>query len=451
MTLISNRFFRILRNPALSLRILRQRLLLWSGAVAIALAAILFARMTVFGNALFARALDVLPMLAYATTPAAFAGILWLTRHLFAGAEGSGIPQTIAALDLPVLAQRRSVLSLRIAAGKILLTTLGLCAGASIGREGPTVQIGAAIMHSLGRWVRLPVKGMERALVLAGGAAGIAAAFNTPLAGVVFAIEELSRSFEERTSGTVLTAVIVAGIGSMAVLGNYSYFGHTDAVLDLAQAWRPVLVCGLGGGLLGGLFARVLIAFSRGLPGRVGLWIKTHPVAFAALCGLALAGLGQWSGNTVYGTGYQEARGLIEGGASLPASFGLMKLGATVLSYASGIPGGIFAPSLAVGAGLGADAARLMPDIPMGAVVILGMVGYFTGVVQSPITAVVIVMEMTDDQALVIPLMATALIGYGASRLICPTSFYRALAQAFLERTVRRQPRPHQGLPAASS
>ncbi|PKU25250.1 chloride channel protein [Telmatospirillum siberiense] len=439
---MSRKSFRLLRNPALSLRILRHRLLLWSGAIAVALAAILFARTSVLGNDLFGRAVRISPLLAYVITPAAFAAILWLTRSLFAGAEGSGIPQTIAALQLPVLAQRRSVLSLRVAAGKILLTTLGLCAGASIGREGPTVQIGAAIMHNLGRWVHLPVKGMERALVLAGGAAGIAAAFNTPLAGVVFAIEELSRSFEERTSGAVLTAVIVSGIGSMAVLGNYTYFGRTDAVLDLMQAWRPVLACGIGGGLLGGLFARVLIGFSRGLPGRAGRWIGAHPVAFAAVCGLALAALGQWSNDTVYGTGYQEARGLIEGGTSLPASFGLMKLGATVLSYASGIPGGIFAPSLAVGAGLGADVAHFLPGVPVGAVVILGMVGYFTGVVQAPITAVVIVMEMTDNQALVIPLMATALIGFGVSKMVCPTSFYRALAQTFLEKMARRRDRP---------
>ena len=433
---------RMIRNPGLSLRIWRLRLLFWSGAVAVSLAAMLFAKISVLGNRLFAEAITSRPLLAYAITPVAFAAILWLTRNVFAGAEGSGIPQTIAALKIPVLAERGSVLSMRVAAGKILLTTLGLCAGASIGREGPTVQIGAAIMQTLGRWVRLPITGKENALVVAGGAAGIAAAFNTPLAGVVFAIEELSRSFEERTSGTVLTAVIVAGVGSMAVLGNYTYFGRTDAALDLAQAWRPVLLCGVSGGLLGGLFARILIGFSRGLPGRPGTWIRSYPVVFAALCGLGLAVVGHISGNTVYGTGYDEARGLIEGTRALPASFGAMKLVATVLSYVSGIPGGIFAPSLAVGAGLGADIAHLLPGIPVGAVIILGMAGYFTGVVQVPITAVVIVMEMTDNQTLTIPLMATALIAFGVSRLICPRPIYRTLAQSFLEKTVRRQPRP---------
>lgn len=433
---------RLLRKPRFSFIIWRSRLLFWGGAVTVALAAILFAESSLRGNQLFIEALKASSLLALLITPTAFASILWLTRKIFIGAEGSGIPQTIAALHIPVLTERRSILSMRVAIGKILLTTLALCAGASVGREGPTVQIGAAIMHTLGRWIRLPIAGKEHALVLAGGAAGISAAFNTPLAGVVFAIEELSHSLETRTSGTVLTAVIVAGIGSMAVLGNYTYFGHTAATLTLAEAWRPVLACGIAGGLLGGLFARVLLTFAHGLPGRPGEWIKARPFIFAALCGLGLALLGLASGNTIYGTGYEEARALIEGTRELPASFGLMKLAATVLSYVSGIPGGIFAPSLAIGAGLGNNIAHFMPGLPIGAVVILGMVAYFTGVVQAPITAVVIVMEMTDNQTLAIPLMATALIAFGVSRIVCPIPLYRALAQTFLDKALRLNPRP---------
>ncbi|TAN48481.1 MAG: chloride channel protein [Rhodospirillales bacterium] len=439
---VTHRLRRLIRSPKFSLRIWGHRLLFWGGAVLVALAAMLFERTSTFGNHLFTQAIALYPVLAFVITPLGFAGVLWLTRRVFPGAQGSGIPQTIAALKIPVLADRQTVLSLRLAVGKVLMTSLGLCVGASVGREGPTVQVGAAIMHALGRWIRLPIQDIDRTLILAGGAAGIAAAFNTPLAGIVFAIEELSRSFEERTSGTVLTTVIVSGITAMAVAGNYTYFGHTDAVLDLAAAWRPVLICGVGGGLLGGLFARILIAVSLGLPGRPGDLIKDHPYAFAALCGLGMALLGLLSGNSIYGTGYEEAKGLIEGKSALPATFGLMKLAATVLSYVSGIPGGIFAPSLAVGAGLGADLAPFLPGVPIGALAILGMVGYFTGVVQAPITAVVIVMEMTDNQSLTLPLMAAAMIAFGVSRLVCPDPMYRTLAKSFIERGVRREHRP---------
>lgn len=352
------KFVRFFRRPTLLLQVWRYRLLFWAGAIMVAVAAMAFAAAANWAHVGFNRLLAIHPLVILVTTPAGFALVLWLTRRVFEGAEGSGIPQSIAALSLPELAQRRSVLSLRVATGKIMLTGLGLCFGASVGREGPTVQIGAAILHSLSKWLTLPVHALERSLILAGGAAGVAAAFNTPLAGIVFAIEELSRSFEERASGTVLTAVIISGLASMAVTGNYAYFGHTDATLAASQVALPVVVCGVVGGVLGGLFARILITFSRGIGGRAGAWIAANPIRFAALCGLSLAVLGLSTGVPVFGTGYEEARGLVEGTHPLSPAFGPLKLLATVLSYISGIPGGIFAPSLAVGAGLGADSLR---------------------------------------------------------------------------------------------
>ncbi|MGE4281974.1 MAG: chloride channel protein [Magnetospirillum sp.] len=416
----------------LSPRYWLRRMMFWAGAILVAGFAIAFAQLAEQGSGLFHKAIAWSPWLALVICPAGLAGIVFLTRRVFPGTEGSGIPQSIAALAMTDPAQRSKVLSLRIALGKVAMTTLGLCAGASVGREGPTVQIGAAIMHSMGRILRLHRPDMQRAVIIAGGAAGISAAFNTPLAGIVFAIEELSRSFEERTSGTVLTAVIVSGLASMAVLGNYTYFGRTNANIVIEQGWRAVLLCGVFGGLLGGLFARMLIQISLGVPGKVGRWIKAQPVLFAALCGLVMAAIGIVSGNNTYGTGYEQARTLLEGGDGVPASFGILKLLATLASYASGIPGGIFAPSLSVGAGLGANLAQFLPMVPVGAVVILGMTGYFVGVVQTPITAVIIVMEMTESPAMTLMLLATALISFGISRLICPQPLYRALSARFL-------------------
>ena len=429
---MSHRLRLLLRNPKISVRIWLTRMMFWGGAVLVSLSAMLFERGSTMGNHLFRQALAFHSLLALIITPLGFVGVLWLTRRLFPGAQGSGIPQTIAALKIEAPEERHKLLSLRVAAGKLLLTSLGLCCGASVGREGPTVQIGAAIMLALGRWIRLPIPKLEQMLILAGGAAGISAAFNTPLAGVVFAIEEMARSFEERNSGTVLTTVIISGFASMAVVGNYTYFGRTDAVVTLTQGWPAILVCGVGGGILGGLFARILMTISSGLPGRAGSWVKGHPYLFALACGLGLALLGLLSGDSIYGTGYEEARGLIEGKHALPASFGLLKMLASILSYASGIPGGIFAPSLAVGAGFGADLQGLLPLVPVGALCILGMVSYFTGVVQAPITAVVIVLEMTDDQSLTLPLMAAALLAFGVSRLVCPKPFYKTMAQGFI-------------------
>ncbi len=170
------------------------------------------------------------------------------------------------------------MLSLRLTFGKILLTLFGLACGASIGREGPTVQVGAAIMLFTARAGGM---GLERGLILAGSAAGIAAAFNTPLAGVVFAIEEMSKAFEQRASGLVLIAVIFAGLASIGIIGNYTYFGTTSAVLHSWQDWVAVLICGVAGGLGGGAFAKVVVWGTEPLP-------RFHPLgadeAGADLC-----------------------------------------------------------------------------------------------------------------------------------------------------------------------
>jgi H+/Cl- antiporter ClcA len=206
--------------------------------------------------------------LAFIIAPVGLTASFLLTQYVFPGAQGSGIPQTIASLHMTDQAMISRVLSLRIAAGKVLLTLLGLASGASIGREGPTVQVGAAIMHALGNLLRLPRPDLQRALLLAGGAAGIAGAFNTPLAGIVFAIEELSHSFEARTSGTVFTAVVIAGATTLGLVGNYTYFGQTAAQLPNHVAWLAVIICSVTGGLAGGLFSQSLIIAAKGLPGR---------------------------------------------------------------------------------------------------------------------------------------------------------------------------------------
>jgi H+/Cl- antiporter ClcA len=427
------RLRRIGRMPLVSPRLWWRRVVFWVGAVLVAAVAVGFAKASDFAGGLFLRVAADHVWLPFVIAPAGLTIAFLLTRHVFPGAQGSGIPQTIAALHMHDPAMVDRVLSWRIAVGKVLLTLLGLASGASIGREGPTVQVGASIMHALGHLLRLPRLELRRALILAGGAAGIAAAFNTPLAGIVFAIEELSHSFEARTSGTVFTAVVVAGATTLGLVGNYTYFGQTSAELTNGAAVQAVILCSVTGGLAGGLFSRTLILAAQGLPGWAGRMIIGYPVAFAALCGLLLAVIGWLSGGQTYGTGYAQARAMVEEHSTLPAIFALLKLAATVVSYVSGIPGGIFAPSLSVGAALGSVLAPLVPGAPVGAMILLGMTAYFCGVVQAPITSAVIVMEMTANQSLMIPLMATAFLSFAVSRLVCRRPLYGALARRFLQ------------------
>lgn len=426
------RFMRLRRMPLVSPRLWWRRLVFWVGAIIVAAVAVEFARAADWAGSLFLRVAGGQPWPPFVIAPAGLTLSYLLTRHVFPGAQGSGIPQTIAALHMHDQAMVSRVLSLRIAFGKVVLTLLGLASGASIGREGPTVQVGASIMHALGQLLRLPRPELQRALVLAGGAAGIGAAFNTPLAGIVFAIEALSHSFEARTSGTVFTAVIIAGATTLGLVGNYTYFGQTSAQLRNGVAWIAVIVCSVTGGLAGGVFSQSLLIAARGLPGLAGRLVIRYPAAFAALCGLMLAVIGTLSGGQTYGTGYEQARAMVEDHSSLPPVYALLKLAATVVSYVSGIPGGIFAPSLSIGAALGSILAPVVPGAPVGAMILLGMTAYFSGVVQAPITATVIVMEMTANQSLTIPLMATAFLSFAVSRLVCRRPLYGALARRFL-------------------
>ena len=420
------------------------RLVFWGGAVATGAVAVAFARGSDLALALFRAGAAWSPWWQWLAPPIGVTLVAWLTRRAFPGSQGSGIPQTIAALALSDARARDRLLSMRIAVGKFLLTLAGLASGASIGREGPTVQIGASIMHSLGRLARFPAADVDRGLILAGGAAGVAAAFNTPLAGVVFAIEELYRSFEERTSGTIFTAVILAGVTSVALVGNYTYFGVTQAEMLEPRMWAVVPVCGILGGLAGGLFARCMLTLRRGFSGPLGRLRLASPVGFALLCGIVIAFVGWASAGATFGTGYAEARALVQQETVPTNGFALLKAFATLASYATGIPAGIFAPSLAVGAGLGGTLSLYLHVAPAGALVVLTMAAYFAGVVQAPLTALVIVSEMTGNHSLTLPLMAAVLLGRGASALVCRESLYRALAASFLEA-------PAVGAPARSA
>jgi H+/Cl- antiporter ClcA len=404
----------------------------WLGAIAVGLVAVLYARLIDWGYDAF-RAMEHrhawLPLIV---TPAVGAACVWLTRNFFRGAEGSGIPQVIATLEEGTTRLGPRMLSLRLLLGKIAVSFLGILGGFTIGREGPTVQVGAALMFNLRRLYPRSAALIERQLVLAGAAAGLSAAFNTPLAGIVFAIEELTRSFEARTSGVLITAIIVAGVIALGLNGNYTYFGtiqigsHFPDMLAVA-----VVVTALVTGLAGGFFTWLLLHTSRWQPAALARLHRERPVVFGALCGLVVAIVGIASGGHTFGSGYAEARGLLEGHEHLSMLYPFLKMVSMVGSYLPGIPGGIFAPSLSIGAGFGNLLHTVFGSMQLPMLIALAMVGYLAAVTQSPITSFVIVMEMIDGHALVISLMATALIASRVSRLFAPP-LYEALAHRYL-------------------
>jgi H+/Cl- antiporter ClcA len=359
--------------------------------------------------------------LALLWTPALTVALVWLTQRFAPGAAGSGIPQVVRALDdgLPQH-QRDWLVSLRLAAQKIALVSGGTLAGLSIGREGPTVQVGAGVMAHARRWLS-PQSGIDaHDLMVAGAAAGIAAAFNTPLGGIVFALEQLSRRRGIGHSSLVIAAIVLAGLVAVAVFGNQTYFGRLPVQVLDASLLVPGLLVALITGLAGGLFARLLIASIRGLPDRASRWRVSHPLRFAAACGFGVAVIGVVTHGATAGAGYAPTRALLEGTAELPGVYTLLKFCATWLSAWSGVPGGVFAPSLAVGAGIGHDVALATGLSQQAAIplIALGMVGFLAATTGGPITAFIIVMEMVSGHAMVLSLMACALLASGVARLV---------------------------------
>jgi H+/Cl- antiporter ClcA len=419
----------------LSIHHWKARLLLWTAAAGVGIVAVAFAKLADLALAGLRHLLHLSPWLPWISAPVGFFCIAWLTQRFFRGAEGSGIPQTIFALRADAGEAGLQLLKPHVVVGRIFLAAVTLLCGGSIGREGPTVHVGAVIAHSVSRWMPHGTVGAQRrALILAGGAAGVAAAFNTPLAGIVFAIEELSRSFEERASGATLTAVILAGIIAIALVGDYTYFG-LPSVPVAVQAVAPVtLVLAITCGLAGGLFSRVTLASVSRMPGVFGRMRKNRPALFAGLCGLAVAGVGSLTGGLTYGSGYFQARSILEAHAHLPWIYAPARALATLLSYLSGVPAGILAPSLSVGAGLGQFVADLFVQSTAVPFAILGMCGYLAGVTQAPLTSFVIVMEMTSQHAMVLPLMVTAAVATAVSKLLSPP-LYRELAQRYASST----------------
>lgn len=375
-------------------------------------------------------AADWAPLATLVWTPALTVAVLWWMRRFAPGSFGSGIPQVMRALGDEVSpGQRRWLASPGVSLHKIGLVSGGLLAGLSVGREGPTVQVGAGFMVGARRWLSAGSRVDEHDLMVAGAAAGIAAAFNTPLGGIVFALEQLTRRRGLQQSTLTIAAIVLAGLVAVAFFGSASYFGQLRVQTLPWSLLAPGLLVAVASGLAGGLFARLMVASASALPGRLSRWRAGHPFRFAAGCALAVALIGWVTGGQTSGAGYAPTRAMLEGQADLPGLYTLLKFCATWLSAWTGVPAGVFAPSLAIGAGIGRDVATLAEVAGDAAIplIALGMAGFLAATTLAPITAFIIVMEMVSGHAMVLSLMACTMVASGVSRLISPP-MYEGLA-----------------------
>ena len=279
-----------------------------------------------------------------------------------------------------------------------------------------------------------------------GAAGGLAAAFNAPLAGVVFAIEELGRGVVLHWGRRVLLGVLAAGFILVAIKGNNPYFPQYAGATTVPDMALWVGLCGIVCGVLGGIFARLLFRGAAScMPAFLRGPVRRHPILLAIVMGLLLAALGTWTHGQTYGTGYQMVTQALDGHPIAPPETGLAKLAATVFTYWTGIAGGIFTPALSTGAGIGSHLASLaggMVDERL--LVLLCMSAFLAGATQSPVTASVIVMEMTGSQPVLIWSLIGSLVAALVSRQIHPRPFYHSAAgasgNAFRKKALPRSP-----------
>jgi len=352
-------------------------------------------------------------------------GIGYLLFRYFPYARGSGVPQTKAALFA-----REGRITLRTVLGKFFCTAATLASGIPLGREGPSVQVGAGIASLLGRFLGLrPEK--VKALLPVGAAAAIAAAFNTPLAAVLFSLEEIVGDLHAPVLGSVVLASATSWVMLRLLLGNNPLFKVPQYQLVHPSEFAIYALLGVAGGLVSVAFTRLLLGMRERF-----LSFPNRTVWFQPLAGGLLVGLMGWFVPQVLGVGYGYVGDALNGTMTLKLMLALvvLKLLAVTTSYASGNAGGIFGPSLFIGAmlggALGTVAHRLFPAFTAtpGAYALVGMGAVFAGIVRAPMTSVLMIFEMTQDYAVIVPLMIANLVSLFISSRLQREPIYEALA-----------------------
>jgi len=352
-------------------------------------------------------------------------GMGYLLFRYFPDARGSGVPQTKAALFA-----RGGVITAGTTLGKFFCTAATLASGIPLGREGPSVQVGGGIASVLGRRLGLrPEKVKE--LIPVGAAAGIAAAFNTPLAAVLFSLEEVMGDLHAPVLGSVVLASATSWAMLRLLLGNNPLFQVPAYQLVHPIEFGIYAVLGLLGGLVSVAFTKLLLGLRERF---LGMSVRTQ--WFQPVAGGLLTGLLGWFAPQVLGVGYGYVGDALNGRMALEllALLVVLKLLAVTTSYASGNAGGIFGPSLFIGAMLGGTlgsvAHQLLPGYTAtaGAYALVGMGAVFAGIVRAPMTSVVMIFETTRDYAVIVPLMISNLVSFFISSRFQRQPIYEALA-----------------------
>lgn len=349
--------------------------------------------------------------------PCGFIVITYMIVKYFPEAEGSGIPQALALGHTDDMSKLSRFFIARTIFSKYIFIVLGTLFGATVGREGSTVQIGATIMTLFRKNLS---DFRKKVLLTAGAAAGLAAAFNTPLGGIVFLLEELAKGISLKRNLVKTTAIAVSGVVAVLLAGNFSYYG-TVAHTFLNYDWKIFIVAiiiGIFAALNNYVFSKVVYFTTASPFSYINRLRKKHPLITSVLCGFLVAVVGIVSHGLSFGNGYVESRESLAGVRQLPMFYYVFKMFGSVLSTASGVPGGYFATCLAIGNGIGNFVHHFFAVANSQQYALLGMVAFLSALTQAPVTSLVMVLQVTYTQVFTLPLIVACLTATWISSML---------------------------------
>ncbi|MDQ6610770.1 MAG: chloride channel protein [Bacteroidota bacterium] len=408
----------------------------WVASLLVGLVAVAYTKLFGYSEELLKEVLAWHSWAIFIIAPVCFF-LAWLIVQLLAPtARGSGIPQVMAAIDLTTPKHDHKVkklLSFRIAVTKIGSSLLMVLGGGAIGREGPTIQIAGSVFRMVNKWIPASwPKLSKQSFILTGAAAGLAAAFNTPLGGVVFAMEELAKIHVRHFRTALFSAVIIAGLTAQGFLGPYLYLGYPNVQGLQFKILLAVAATAILTGVLGSLMCKAIL--------RVMKWkrrfSKTKTILFVIGAGVVVSFLAYFLNDEVLGSGKDLMnKTLFTDRKGVSWHTVLMRIIGPVIAFNTGAAGGVFAPALSAGASVGAFLSNFFDVGGANANILIlsGMVGFLTGVTRTPFTSAILVLEMTDRHSVIFHLMLAALVSNIAALVIDKHSFYEQLKHGYLE------------------
>jgi H+/Cl- antiporter ClcA len=413
----------------------------WVGSILTGLFSVLFTKLFGWAEEVKILLFNSSTWWFFLVTPVCFIISWWVVSKFSPYARGSGIPQVMAAIELATPKHNdkiKKLLSVPVIIVKVISSLVMAVGGAVVGREGPTIQIAGSIFRKINEW--LPAwwpKVSKRNMIMTGAAAGLAAAFNTPLGGIVFAIEELTKTHISYFKTAIFTAVIIAGLTAQEFLGTYLYLGYPQIGALSWWIFLAIIFVALIAGFFGSFMSRIILSLQR--------WKSTFKsryqhILYLIVCALVIAGLAFFFGQDAVGSGKNlMVRALFTPDKYITWYMPFLRITGSIFSFTAGSAGGVFAPALTAGASIGSlvSAWFHLNASDSNVLILCGMVSFLTGVTRSPFTCAILTLEMTDRNNLIFHLMLAGMIASIIATIVDKHSLYDHLKNQYVHELIK--------------